>query len=336
MREPALLEDELEVLRREQLSNIEQTMSDPQALASNTMRRALTQYEANDPRYVPTSKESLERVKSLKIGEVREIYEKFLGGQNGELVVVGDFEPETLEPLTKTLESWKSSAPYARLKSELPAKVATGKQVIQTPDKENAIYLAAELFPLRNDDPDYPAMIVANYILGGGSLSSRLGDRVRQKEGLSYGVGSGFSAQSLDSRAAWQIQAITNPKNMAKVEEVIREELDKLLKTGVTAEEVVRAKGGYLQQQQVGRANDNRLADLLGDGLFEGRTMAFYSDLESAIGNVDVEKVNSVIRKYLTIEKMLLITAGASYKSRSHKRNTATSRQIRSTLQNQG
>lgn len=310
LREPALSADELEVLRREQLSSIEQTLSDPQALASNAMRRALTQYAADDPRYVPTAQEEVERVRGVKIEEVREIHEKFLSGQYGELVVVGDFDPEALEPLLKTLESWKSSAPFERLKSEVPTKVATGKQVIQTPDKENAIYLAAELFPLRNDDPDYPALVVANYILGGGSLSSRLGDRVRQKEGLSYGVGSGFSAQSLDARATWQIQAITNPKNMPKVEQVIREELERLLKDGVTAEEVVRAKGGYLQQQQVGRANDNRLADLLGDTLYDGRTMGFYTDLESAIGAVDVEAVNKVIRKHLSLEKLLLFTAG--------------------------
>ena len=58
------------------------------------------------------------------------------------------------------------------------------------------------IFPMKDDDPDYPALVMGNYVFGGGSLSSRLGDRVRQKEGLSYGVGSFFSADSLDSAAA--------------------------------------------------------------------------------------------------------------------------------------
>lgn len=310
LREPALSADELEVLRREQLADIEQTLSDPQALASKTMRRALTRYPADDPRYVSTGPESAERVRALRIEQVRELHTRFVGGQNGELVVVGDFDPAALAQLTQSLDDWTSSVPYARLTREIPAALEAGKQVIQTPDKENAVYLAAGLTPLRNDDPDFPALVIANYILGGGSLSSRLGDRVRQKEGLSYGVGSAFSAQSLDKRAAWQIQAITNPTNMARVEQVIREELEKLLQDGVTEEEVTRAKGGYLQQQQVARSNDDRLAGLLADTLYDGRTMAFHADLETRIQALDEGRVSDSVRKHLDLKKLVLVTAG--------------------------
>jgi zinc protease len=190
-----------------------------------------------------------------------------------------------------------------------------GKQVIQTPDKANAIYLAASLMPLSNSDPDYPALVIANYILGGGSLSSRLGDRVRQKEGLSYGVGSGFSALSLDKRASWQIQAITNPLNMGKVETAIREEVEKLLKDGVTAEEVTRAKSGYLQQQQVVRASDERLAGLLADTLYESRTMAYFLELEKAVQGLDVAQITETARKHWDPKKMVLVTAGDFAKS---------------------
>ena len=310
LREPALAAEELEVLKREQLAGIEQNLSDPQSLASNTLRRSLTQYPAEDPRYVPTTQEAADRVKAVKIDHVRDLYQEMVSGQNGELVVVGDFDPAAVAPLVATLESWKSNTAYARLTREMPAKMPVGKTAIETPDKENAIYAAALLLPIRNDDADYPALVIANYILGGGSLSSRLGDRVRQKEGLSYGVSSGLVAQSQDRRGAWQIQAITNPGNMPKVEQVIREELEKLLKDGVTEEEVARAKGGYLRQQQVGRASDDRLSGLLADTLFDGRTMAYYDDFEQKIGALDVAAVNAAIKKYLAIDKFVLVTAG--------------------------
>ena len=315
LREPALAGEELEVLKREQLTSIEQTLSDPQALASNAIRRALVQHASDDPRYVPTGPEEVTRVKALRVEDVRGLHGELLNGHNGELAVVGDFDPAALAPLLDTLDSWKSSAPYTRLTRELPARLEYGKQVIQTPDKANAIYLAASLMPLSNSDPDYPALVIANYILGGGSLSSRLGDRVRQKEGLSYGVGSGFSALSLDKRASWQIQAITNPLNIGKVETAIREEVEKLLKDGVTAEEVTRAKSGYLQQQQVVRASDERLAGLLADTLYESRTMAYFLELEKAVQGLDVAQITETARKHWDPKKMVLVTAGDFAKS---------------------
>ena len=72
---------------------------------------------------------------------------------------------------------------------------------ILTPDKENAVYLAGLSMPIKDDNPDYPALLVGNFILGGGGLSSRIADRLRQKDGLSYGAGSMLGASPLDPRA---------------------------------------------------------------------------------------------------------------------------------------
>src|SRR5690606_1596421 len=114
-------------------------------------------------------------------------------------------------------------------------------------------------FPMSDADPDYPAMLLGNFIFGGGSLSSRLGDRVRQQEGLSYGVGSFLSAEELDKRASVTIFAICNPENMQKVDQAILEELNRLLEKGVTEKELAEAKQGYLQQLKVARSEDDQL-----------------------------------------------------------------------------
>ena len=143
-----------------------------------------------------------------------------------------------------------------------------GKQQILTPDKANAVYIAGMAFPMKDTDPDYPAVLMGNYVFGGGALSSRLGDRVRQKEGLSYGVGSFISADSLDERASLTINAICNPANIEKVNKAIAEELAKLLADGVTPEELARAKQGYLQQQQVARTSDARAGRHVGRSLY--------------------------------------------------------------------
>src|SRR5262249_46233174 len=158
--------------------------------------------------------------------------------------------------------------------------------------------------------PDYPALDMANFILGGGSLSSRLGNRVRQKEGLSYGVGSGFSADSKDKSARFLIFAICNPTNIDKVDKAIAEELDKFIKDGVAADEVNEGKKAYLEQRKVMRSQDSSLASLLTDGLYEGRTFAYHADLEQKVTDLTPEAVTSVIRKSLAPKKLVIVRAG--------------------------
>ena len=120
---------------------------------------------------------------------------------------------------------------------------------------------------MKDDHPDYPAVLAGNFILGGGGLSSRLADRLRQKGGLSYTAMSMFQASPLDARADLLILAIYNPKNRDKVVTGVDEELERLVRDGVTAAELDRAKTGYLQQQSVLRTNDTMLATLLANDL---------------------------------------------------------------------
>ncbi|HEX6984758.1 MAG TPA: insulinase family protein, partial [Planctomycetaceae bacterium] len=142
------------------------------------------------------------------------------------------------------------------------------------------------------------------------TLSSRLGDRVRQQEGLSYGIGSGFNAQNLDERAVMYVYAITNPENMAKLRSVIREEFDRMLAEGVTEQELAAAKQGYLQKQQVNRADDATLAQTLAENLEAGRTMAFYAGLEEKIAALTPQQVVEALRKHVDPERFVTVVAG--------------------------
>ena len=100
----------------------------------------------------------------------------------------------------------------------------------ETPDKANAFFVAGINLNVQDDDPDYAALVLGNYMLGGGFLNSRLATRVRQKEGLSYGVWSQFQASSLDRTAPSIVQAIYAPQNAARLEAAIKEELARALR----------------------------------------------------------------------------------------------------------
>src|SRR5205823_3490728 len=142
-----------------------------------------------------------------------------------------------------------------------PVSVRT--ETIATPDKANAVYMAGYGFAMRDDDPDYPAVTIGGYILGGGFLNSRLATRIRQKEGLSYGVGGGFTASPLDKNARFTAHMIYNPQNVTKLETAFREEVERAAKEGFTAEELAPAKSGWLQSRKVARSSDATLTRTL-------------------------------------------------------------------------
>ena len=318
IRSPKLDQQEFEILKDEQLTGLQSQVSEPEALAPLTVMRTLSAFPRGDVRYVPTIEEEIEDLQKMTVADVRAIYEQFLGGQFGEFSAVGDIEPQSLtSQVSEILQDWKSDMPYNRVPT--PANTAaTGQTIsINTPDKANALYYASQQYAIRDNHPQYAALVIGNFILGGGSLSSRLGDRVRQKEGLSYGVGSGVTGHPVDERTSFTIFAITNPSNRDKLVETIRQEIDRIKKDGVTEAELAAAKQGYLQSLQVGRTNDAGLAQALLSNLFAQRTMKYQEDLEKQIQSLTVEQVNQAIRDFISPERLIIATAGDFEKASS-------------------
>ena len=311
LREPTLPESELKLILQAQTAGYEKQLNDPQSLSTNAVRRHITPWPKDDPRYIPTPKEQLARLKEVDREQIQELYNDFIGAAHGELAIVGDFEPdEALATMTEILDGWTAKQEYKRLESRVADSIAGGYEEILTPDKANAVYFSGLAIPMADDDPDYPALVMANFILGGGSLSSRLADRVRQKEGLSYGVGSGFNASDLDKRAAFYTYAIYNPENLEKVKAAVREEIEKFIKDGVTEEELQAAKQGYLQKQDVSRSSDATLAALLTTTARAERTMEYYSKMEESIEAVTTDDVRKTFQKYVSPEALFTAVAG--------------------------
>ncbi len=311
LREPLLPADQFELLKRERIAALEQAKTEPAALAPRALQRQLSPYLTNDVRYVPTTEESLERLHRVTYEQVAQLYHDYLGSQDGELTIVGDFDAEPcLARLKETLSGWKAAQPYARIAVPFVSGEAGVRQSIETPDKANATYTAGLAFPLRDDDADYAALIMGNYILGSGTLSSRLGDRIRQKEGLSYGVSSSLVASPWDQRAVLSITAICNPKNMGKVETAAREELERLLRDGVTKEELEQARQGYLQARKVGRSSDPALTGMLSSLRELDRTMTYEAEMDQKIAALTPEAVSAALRKHIDASKLDVVVAG--------------------------
>ena len=179
----------------------------------------------------------------------------------------------------------------------MKADVTGAKDDILTPDKANAMFTAGLAFPLDDDSPDEVALEIGNFILGGGALSSRLGDRIRQKEGLSSGVTSSVSVPARGDDARFTINAITNPANIDAVETAALEELKRFLQSGPSEQELSDAKTAWLAGQ-------------LAANLDLGRTFARVAEDEKRVEALTPQQVQDAFRRHIDPDKLIIIRAG--------------------------
>ena len=314
LRNPAFPESEFEQLKSQSITGIEAGRDDPGARAGRALGEYFNPWPKGHPLEFKTLDEILTQTKAVSSEDARAFHEDFYGTSEGEISVVGDFDPQAVrEQLERLFVDWTTKTPYAPINTRYESR--PGKSLsIETPDKPNAVLVARMNIPLRVTDPEYPALVVANRIFGGGALKSRLGDRIRQQEGLSYSVGSGVSADDSqsgqDNAGSFSIQAIAAPENMERVVALVREELARFIARGVTEQELSDAISGTLTARDSSRSSDSTVADMLGDQLHFGRTMAFTSALDARIAELSVDDVNAAIAKVLGQGELTIVTAG--------------------------
>ncbi len=310
LRQPAFPESELELIRQSSLSRVEQGRSEPQQMALTEMNRHLfAQYSKGDTRYVPTVDESIENLKAVNLADVKKFYSDFYGASNAELAVVGDFDAAEVQKLaTELFANWKSTAPFTDV-TRTYAKIAPVDKFYEAPDKANAVFVAGSLLNVDQNDPDYPALIFISRLFGG-DTDSRLFRRIRDKEGLSYGVQSVIRAGVKEHLGQFIVLAIANPENTPKVEVAFKDELAKLLDPGVDQAEVDAIKKAWRQEQQIARSSDASLVGLLARNARYGWTMEREADEDKAIAALTPAQVNGVSNKWLDPYAVSLLQAG--------------------------
>jgi zinc protease len=310
LQKPAFPAADLDELKRGTVSRIEAARTDPQAIANLALRRSLSPYAQGDFRYVPTMDESIAAFNAVSIADIQSFYKQFYGASNVEAALVGNFDPaEATKELTDLFAAWKSPSPYERAVG-IYKPTSSDSKVFATPDKPNAIYLVAGLLKIRDDDPQYPALEIGNEILGGGVLNSRLATRIRQKDGLSYGVGSQVHADALDPVGSFTIFAISAPQNTAKVESDTKDEVAKVLASGFTAEEVTAAKSGILSEMTLHRSSDAALAGELVGHLFLNRDFTWDASFEKAIDSASPDAIHKAMQEFVVPDHFVTVKAG--------------------------
>lgn len=311
LREPAFPAEEFETSKRRMVSATAAGLTEPGTLANNKLARALSPYSTDDARYVPTLEESRQRVEAVTLDQIKKLYETQIGAANVELAIVGDFDPEaTLKQVKEILKGWESQVTFNRIERKVNENLQGFKEDIITPDKSNAEYLAGVTFPVSEKDKDYAALRIGNFIFGGSTLSSRLGDRIRQKDGLSYGATSSLTSSARDRFGSMTVTVSTNPENIDKVSAAVQEELERFLQEGPTEKELADAKKAYVEGQKVARTSDAAIAGQIVTNLNLNRTFAHLANQEKAILALTPDAITEAFRKHIDPKKLVIIRAG--------------------------
>tara|TARA_B110001450_G_scaffold19834_1_gene18104 strand:- start:1670 stop:4435 length:2766 start_codon:yes stop_codon:yes gene_type:complete len=311
---PAFDAEELKVLKEEMIVGLEQEKQQPTSRVFRELGNHLNPYSPGHPYYQMSIDDEIAQIRSITPEDLSAFHARFVGGQDAEASVVGDFDVDQINAqLNNIMANWRSNSKYQRIES----KVADTKSInrfIDTPDKTGAAFGAMIKFKLRDDHPDYPALEMANQMFGGGFISSRLANRLRQQDGLSYGAGSWFNASSYDENATFGAYAICAPENLARVEVGFKEELAKILDSGFTQQELDDARKGVLQSSRIDRAKDRRLVRTLAGNIDLERTMQWDKNYETALMALSAADVNAAVKRHLSMEGISIIKAGDAKK----------------------
>ena len=309
LRNPVFPADAVDELKRQALTAIEQQRKEPEALADNALDRLSDPYPVGDVRHARSFDEIAADVNALDAAKLRAFHASFYGAGKGEFSAVGDLDVEGVQrALQAAFGGWQAGAPFTRVPTPLIA-IKPERLLIAVSDKQNAVMQVRQDIPLTDSHADYPALSVANYLLGGGG-SSRLWKRLREVEGLSYDVRSGINWNTNEPNSDWQASAIYAPQNRAKVEAAFKEEVARALREGFTAQELAEGQRGLLAFRRLGRAQDGAIAAGLVNNLYLGRTFARSSEVDAAIAKLSIGEVNAALRKYLKPQDFASVFAG--------------------------
>ncbi|WP_353172681.1 M16 family metallopeptidase [Paracandidimonas soli] len=303
LRNPSLDAAELERYKRRALTSLSNAKSEPSALARQALARHDNPWPADDPRYTPTFEESMKRIEALSADDLKAFHKEFYGAGNMLFSAVGDMDPEAVTQALRTgFQSWQAAPSYTRLSN--PYRTVKPVHLrIDTPGKANAFYMARLPVKLQDTDADYPALILANYLLGG-SATSRLWNRVRVQDGLSYDVRSSLSVSAHEPSGSLSVQAIHAPDTSERLQKVIAQELDTALKEGFSDEEIQAGVQALLNYRKLARAQDGALAGTWMHLMDLDRTFAWSAEMDKRIAALTKADVDRVLRAYLKPDDM--------------------------------
>jgi zinc protease len=306
LRQPAFSAEEFAKLKRHYAGLMRRSMEDTDFRANTSFVRAV--YPVGHPNREAAPEEFLAAVEKTTLEEVKAFHAQYYGPAAMRLVVVGDVEPAAVERgLGQVFAGWTGGSAQPR-----PARAgsvdAPREQDVFMPDKTTVSIVWGQATQLRYGDPDSLALRVGTAILGSG-FTGRLMANVRDKEGLTYGIGS-FMAADTFTDGDWRMQAYFSPALLDKGIASTKRQLLSWHQDGVTPAELTSAKGKFVGSFKLGLSTTDGMASTVLNTVNRDLPLTFIDQFGATINSFTLEQVNGAIKKHLDPDKMVLIKAG--------------------------
>ncbi|MEH2314444.1 MAG: pitrilysin family protein [Nostoc sp.] len=296
--------DQLELSRQRALISLKVQLDDPRGLGRQVFQQAI--YPENHPFHSFPTAESL---KSVTRDDLLAFYQTHYRPDTTTIALVGDFDPVKVKALlNQAFGKWQATGkqPVLKIASvSLPQTLTRLNKLI--PGKTEAVtYIGYN--GIARKDPRYYAALVLNQVLGGDTLSSRLGTEVRDRQGLTYGIYSGFAAGI--NPGPFLIQMQTAPGDTQKAIASTLALLKQLREQGVTEAEFNAAKRSITNSYPVDLANPSDVSSIILSNAVLGLSRAEIREFPQQIQAVTMAQMQQAIEDLIKPENLIIVTAG--------------------------
>ena len=305
---PSFKESELELLKTRVLGNLERNKEDTRKQANIALLRKI--YNSDHPNFRSTVDESIELIKKITTENLHNYHDQVFGLGSVRIASVGDVDSDTLNSIIKdTFGVLKTQNLPDISKFDTAQKSVKDTKTIHIPDKTSADVYIGQSIGIDQDHKDYIPLMMAVYILGG-NFSARLMQTVRDKEGLTYGIGSSISSASYKRDGYWSIWATFSPELIEKGIKSTRKQIDLWTSKGVSQSEVETKKQTIIGSYKVGMDTTGGLANRILSNDEKNRDLSYLDDYPTKIDSVSIDSINNAIKTYVDPLNLVEVSAG--------------------------
>lgn len=302
--QPAFPADMLQRDRTRAVSAIREALTQPDAIASRAFMKAL--YGSHPYAFSPTP----ESLRAITRKDLQEFHRRYYVAEAATITIVGDASRSRAEAIAEELSVRLNRLPAGEKTAPLPdVPVSTGgERFIEHPATQSHILVGMPA--LTRGDPDFFALTVGNYILGGGGFVSRLMKEVREKRGLSYSVFSQFESRM--QKGPFIISLQTKKEQTKGAVKVVRETFDAFMKNGPGEDELKAAKDNLVEGFPLRMDNNVKILALVSMIGYYGLPLDYLNNWTDRISAVTVDDVREAFARKLSADRLSTVIVGES------------------------
>ncbi|MFM9082277.1 MAG: M16 family metallopeptidase [Opitutaceae bacterium] len=308
LREPRFDQEEFAKVKKQLAGRFRRSLEDTDFRADSAFNRAV--FPENHPNRPPQDARYLADIEAATIEDLKAFHAACYGPSSMRIVAVGDLDESAFgSTVAGAFRGWTGGKPYAAAPRALGLGAGRTEKV-SMPGKTSVSVVIGQPSGLQHRDSEHLACSMGTAAFGSGFFSARLLDIIRNREGLTYGIGASLAADTF-SDGAWSIRGTFAPELLEKGLASVRRDLERLVGQGITAEELAGFKVTLSGAHKVGLATTSGLASALLNALQRGYGPEWLDDYPRRLDALTLDQVNAAIRTRLDPNRMVTVLAGS-------------------------